>query len=266
MDIATLLGIISGIGLILGSIVMNSGLNIFISISSLMIVFGGTIAATLISYPLSEFLSVMGFLVKVFTNDSKSVDETIDELVMVADTAKKEGILALEEYTEVFEDDFLIQAIRMLVDGKSKDAIVSHLQTDTRLMMKKHKIGWQIFSKMGEYSPAFGMIGTLIGLIQMLADLNNPSSIGPKMAVALITTFYGTLFANLIYLPMSHKLKRRSAKKQHHRELVLEGIMGIREGTNPRLLREKLLMYSEDKIKSEEEESENEEENSNEEE
>ncbi len=142
----------------------------------------------------------------------------------------------------------------MLVDGKDEKEIINHLQTDTRLMVKKHKIGWQIFSKMGEYSPAFGMIGTLIGLIQMLADLNNPSSIGPKMAVALITTFYGTLFANLIYLPMSHKLKRRSAKKQHHRELIVEGIMGIREGANPRILRDKLLMYSEEKFKDKEEE------------
>ena len=244
MDIATIIGILSGIGLIIGSILMNSGLDVFVSLPSFLIVFGGTIAATLISYPLKEFLSVIGLFIRVFIGHKETVEETIEEIVELSQLTRSKGVLAIEKMIDKTDDEFLSKGIQMLVDGKGKHEMQEELHKDTQLMIKEHRIGWEIFGKMGSYSPAFGMIGTLIGLIQMLADLNDPGSIGPKMAVALITTFYGTLFANLLFLPMSHKLKRRSAKELHHRELLVEGLIGIRDGENPKILEERLAMFS----------------------
>jgi len=249
MDIATIIGILSGIGLVIGSILMNSGLDIFIDIPSLMIVIGGTIAATLINYPIKEFLKVMGLFVKVFVSKTENPGQVVDKIVDLGNVAKKEGLLALEKSLKEEKDEFLTKALQMTVDGLPVEVMEAQLRQEISVNRSKHKVGWEIMGAMGTYCPAFGMVGTLIGLIQMLADLSDPGTIGPKMAVAMITTFYGALFANLIFLPMSGKLQRRSATETTHKSLLFEGVLGIRNGENPKVMRERLMIYVEENNK-----------------
>jgi len=247
MDIATIIGVLSGIGLVVGSILMNSGLDIFIDIPSLMIVIGGTIAATLINYPIKEFMKVMGLFGKVFISKTADPIKIIDQMVDLGNVAKKEGLLSLEKSIKETKDEFLVKALQMTVDGLPTEIMEVQLKQEISVNRSNHKVGWEIMGAMGTFCPAFGMVGTLIGLIQMLADLSDPSSIGPKMAVAMITTFYGSLFANLFFMPMSGKLMRRSASETQEKTLLFEGVMGIRNGENPKIMRERLMIYVEAK-------------------
>ena len=247
MDIATIIGVLSGIGLVIGSILMNSGLDIFIDIPSLMIVIGGTIAATLINYPIKEFLKVMGLFGKVFMSKTADPLKIVDQMFDLGNVAKKEGLLALEKSMKETKDEYLIKALQMTVDGLPTEIMEVQLKQEISVNRSSHKVGWEIMGAMGAFCPAFGMVGTLIGLIQMLADLSDPSSIGPKMAVAMITTFYGSLFANLFFMPMAGKLQRRSASETQEKTLLFEGVMGIRNGENPKIMRERLMIYVEAK-------------------
>lgn len=243
MDIATIIGVISGVGLIIGSILMGSGLGLFINIPSMMIVGGGTLAATLVAYPLKEFFLVIGLFLKVFVFKIPAPAALIKELVEISNKARKSGILSIEADIATIKEPFLAKALRMTVDGIQTQVINAIMKKEITLVQKAHKVGWEIFGSMGAYSPAFGMVGTLIGLVQMLATLDDPSTIGPKMAVAMITTFYGSLAANLIFIPMSAKLKRRSEEETLNMTLLLEGVISIREGEHPRILEDKLNVY-----------------------
>ena len=243
MDFATLLGIVSGIGLVLASIMENSGLELFWSPPSAMIVLGGTFAATLIAYPIQELLKVIGHFVKVFVTRKSDYYELIETMVDVCSVARKGGVLAIETKLEEIDNRFLAKGLRLTVDGKDEATVGSLLQREIKQVQKSHRDGWEIFNQMGKFAPAFGMIGTLIGLIQMLSDLGDVNSVGPKMAVALITTFYGALLANLIFIPVTVKLKRRSATETLEMSLVLEGITFIRKGVNPRFMKEVLENY-----------------------
>ncbi len=243
MDIATLVGIVSGIGLVILSIMENSGLELFWSAPSAMIVLGGTFAATLIAYPIQELLKVIGHFVKVFVTRKSDYYALIETMVDVCSVARKGGVLAIETKLEDIDNRFLTKGLRLTVDGKDEATVGSLLQREIKQVQKSHKDGWEIFNQMGKFAPAFGMIGTLIGLIQMLSDLGDVNSVGPKMAVALITTFYGALLANLIFIPVTVKLKRRSATETLEMNLVLEGITFIRKGVNPRFMKEVLENY-----------------------
>lgn len=247
MDIATIVGVLSGIGLVVGSILMNSGIDIFIDVPSLMIVIGGTIAATLINYPLKEFLKVMGLFGRVFMSKTSDPLKIVDQMVDLGNVAKKEGLLSLEKSMKETKDGFLKKALQMTVDGLPTDTMEVQLKQEISVNVSSHRVGWEIMGAMGTFCPAFGMVGTLIGLIQMLADLSDPSTIGPKMAVAMITTFYGSLFANLFFLPMAGKLQRRSASETQVKTLLYEGVMGIRNGENPKIMRDRLMIYVEAK-------------------
>ncbi|MDY6822607.1 MAG: MotA/TolQ/ExbB proton channel family protein [Thermodesulfobacteriota bacterium] len=243
MDIATILGIVSGIAAVLGTIMMGSGLGTFVNVPSMMIVGGGTIAATLIAYPLREFLMVMGLAAKVFVFKIEPPEELVEELVKISNKARKGGILSIEKDIASIRDPFFAAAMQMVIDGVATKDIIQIMQKQIQVVKRKHKIGWGIFGTMGTYSPAFGMVGTLIGLIQMLASLDDPSTIGPKMAVAMITTFYGALAANLLFNPMSDKLKLRSEEEITNMKLLSEGVISIREGEHPRLMADKLKVY-----------------------
>lgn len=243
MDLATIIGVVSGCGLIIVSILLGSGLGLFINIPSLMIVGGGTLAATLVAYPLKEFLMVIGLFLKVFVFKIPAPSALIKELVEVSNKARKGGILSIEADIANIKEPFLAKALRMAVDGIQTQVIATIMQKEISLMQKVHKVGWEIMASMGTYAPAFGMVGTLIGLVQMLATLDDPSTIGPKMAVAMLTTFYGSLIANLIFIPMSAKLKRRSEEETLNMTLLFEGVISIREGEHPRILEDKLNVY-----------------------
>ena len=240
MDIATLLGIFSGIALLLASIMQNSGLELFISAPSAMIVLGGTIAATLVAYPINELFGVMGLFLKVFITKKRDLYDLIDNMVMICSVARKGGVLAIESRLDEIDNGFLRRGLQYTVDGKDENTVVTLLKKEIRQIQQKHRDGWQIMSEMGKFAPAFGMVGTLIGLIQMLSALDDVKTVGPKMAVALITTFYGALLANLVFIPMTVKLKRRSAAESLEMDLVLEGITFIRKGVNPRFMKETL--------------------------
>jgi chemotaxis protein MotA len=243
MDIATIIGIVTGIGFVLATILLGSGLGIFINIPSLMIVVGGTFAATLIAYPLKDFLMVIGLAIKVFIFKIDNQEDLIKNLVEISNKARKGGLLSIEGDIKNIKDPFLGKALQMTVDGVEASSIAAILQKQISLIKKQHKVGYGIFAAMGAYAPAFGMVGTLIGLVQMLADLDDPSTIGPKMAVAMITTFYGAVLANLFFIPMSDKLKLRSEEEISNMNLQYEGVMSIREGEHPRLLEDKLNVY-----------------------
>lgn len=243
MDIATLVGIVAGLGLVVVSILMNSGLSLFWSAPSAMIVIGGTMAAILVAFPMNELWKVMGLFLRVFLVRKSDHYELIETMVSVCNVARKGGVLAIESKLNEFDNAFLKKGLEMTVDGKDEATVNALLKREIKQVQISHKDGWEIFSQMGSFAPAFGMIGTLIGLIQMLADLADVNSVGPKMAIALITTFYGALLANLIFIPMTVKLKRRSATETLEMNLVLEGISYIRKGVNPRFMKEVLENY-----------------------
>lgn len=243
MDIATLLGIFIGIGLIIASILQNSGLDLFVSAPSVMIVLGGTFAATLVAYPVNELFRMLGHFIKVFITRKSDLYELMDTMVSICSIARKGGVLAIESKLPMVNNDFLKKGLRLTVDGKDEHTVVTLMKREIKQIQQSHKDGWEILNDMGKFAPAFGMVGTLIGLIQMLASLEDVSTVGPRMAVALITTFYGALLANLVFLPMAVKLKRRSAAETLEMNLVLEGITYIRKGVNPRFMKETLENY-----------------------
>lgn len=240
MDIATLAGIVAGIGLVVSSILMNSGLSLFWSAPSAMIVIGGTLAAIFIAFPMNEVVKVMGLFLRVFLVRKSDHYELIESMVDVCNVARKGGVLAIESKLKDIDNEFLKKGLEMTVDGKDEATVNALLKREIKQIQKSHKDGWEIFHQMGCFAPAFGMVGTLIGLIQMLADLSDVNSVGPKMAIALITTFYGAVMANLFFIPMTVKLKRRSATETLEMNLILEGISYIRKGVNPRFMKEVL--------------------------
>lgn len=243
MDISSLIGIISGIGFVAVTILLGSSLLLFWNLPSVMIVVGGTVAATMVGFPLKDFLGVFKTSMKVFMFKIESPDELIKTLVETSNKARKGGLLSIEADIKNTTDPYLQQALQMTVDGVKTSDIAQVMQKQMELTAKEHKTGYSVLSGMGSYAPAFGMIGTLIGLVQMLANLDDPSTIGPKMAVAMITTFYGALMANLFFIPMSDKLKIRSEEEILNMTLLFEGVVSIREGEHPRLMEDKLSVY-----------------------
>lgn len=243
MDLASVVGLIAGLGFVLLAIFSGGSLALFINIPSMMIVGGGTVSATLLNYPIGEVLGVLKVVQKAFHHNEIYPLEIIETMVDFAETARREGILSLEQKTLTLDDEFLKTGINLAVDGTEPEHIRDIMTTEINYIAERHRTGASIFEAMGMYAPAFGMIGTLIGLINMLANMSDPSSIGPNMAVALITTLYGSFAANLIFLPIAGKLKARSADEMLIKELCIEGIMAIQSGDNPRIVGGKLKAF-----------------------
>ena len=243
MDLASVIGLAAGIGFILFAIITGGTISTFISVPSMLIVGGGTIGATLINYPLVEVVGVIKVVRKAFLHKEDTPLGIIKTLVSFAETARREGILSLEQQAASLDDEFLKTGITLAVDGTEPEHIRDIMTTEINYIAERHRTGASIFEAMGMYAPAFGMIGTLIGLINMLATMSDPSSIGPNMAVALITTLYGSFAANLIFLPIAGKLKARSADEMLIEELCIEGIMAIQSGDNPRIVGGKLKAF-----------------------
>jgi len=245
MDIATLLGLVVGVGLIAWAVISGAGEKVgaFIDPPSVAIVFGGMTAATLISFPLKSVLSVVGVLKNAFLHKAMSAEKLIADLVSYAEIARRDGILSLENVTKDIDDDFVIKGIQMAIDGTDPELIEQILTSELDSISDRHSRGKGIFDTMGKYAPAFGMIGTLIGLVIMLQNMDDPSKIGPGMAVALLTTLYGALVANLVCLPLADKLARRSGDELLLKEIVIRGVMSIQSGDNPRVVEQKLKTF-----------------------
>ncbi|MDH7576756.1 MAG: MotA/TolQ/ExbB proton channel family protein [Bacillota bacterium] len=243
MDFATALGLFSGLFLLIWAIKLGGSVGTFWNPPSVMIVLGGTLASTLINYPLKKVIGVTRVLKNAFFTKVKDPTEIIRILVGFAEKARREGLLALEVEAESIDDKFLQKGIQLVVDGTDPELVRSILETDLTFLEDRHKAGQAIFETMGLLAPAFGMIGTLIGLIQMLGVLDKPEQIGPGMATALITTFYGALLANLIFNPIAGKLRVRTSEEMLLREVMIEGILSIQAGENPRIVEEKMKVF-----------------------
>jgi len=241
MDKSTVIGIFAGFFLIFGMIFMSPGWGFFFNFPSFVIVFGGTIASTLVSFPLPDVSKVIKVVKNAFTEKVDSIQETVEFWYVLSRKARKDGLLALEEDVYATTDGFTRKGIQLMVDGIKKEVINDILLLELSYIEERHEIGQKMFKSMGAYAPAFGMAGTLIGLIQMLQTLSDPSQIGAGMATALVTTFYGVILANLVFLPLSQKLKSRSTQELQIKQLIINAIFSIQAGDNPRLLNEKLL-------------------------
>jgi len=249
MDIATLAGLLGGTILIMVSIMISGGLGAFINIPSIVIVVGGTLAATLVQYPLSDVLSLMGVTRHTLFQTSFDPESTIKMIVKFAEDARRDGLLALEKQVKEVDDDFIKAGIQLAIDGTEPEILRDILGTEVANLEERHKTGQGIFKALGEFAPAFGMIGTLIGLVLMLRSMKDPSSIGPSMAVALITTFYGAVLSNLVFLPLAGKLEQRTKTEIQMREMIIDGILSIQSGDNPRLVEQKLLTFLPPKLR-----------------
>lgn len=243
MDIATVVGLVAGILLVVSAIITGGAPGAYVNLPSALITIGGTIAATLINYPLSDVLNVMNSVRNAFMHKDIAPQRLIDQLVNFATIARREGILALESHASEVDDAFLQNSIQLAIDGTAPELIKDILTTELAFMEDRHAMGQSILLAMGAFAPAFGMIGTLIGLVAMLVEMEDPSMIGKGMAVALLTTLYGALMANVLFLPAAGKLKVRTANELLAKEIIIEGILSIQQGDNPRTVEQKLKAF-----------------------
>jgi chemotaxis protein MotA len=243
MDFATLIGILVAFGLVIISIMMGGDATWFINYPSIMIVMGGTMGATLLAYPLSEVMSVFGVARNVVLYQSQPPRKLISLLVDFAKKARSEGILSFESQLNDIDDPFLAKGLQLAIDGMESSAIEDVLSTEIQFIEERHSLGSEIFTTMGTFAPAVGMLGTIIGLVQMLMQMSDPSQIGAPMAVALLTTFYGTILANLLFLPIAGKLKTRSKQEILIKQLAMEGVKSIQAGDNHRIVEQKLKAF-----------------------
>ncbi len=243
MDKGTLIGISAGLGLVLVSMLMGGGVTAFISIPSLLIVLGGTIAATLVNFPMKDVISVMKVTQKALKEEIMPSSKYIDQIVDISKKARTNGLLAIEEDLNNVDEDFMRVTLQHVVNGTEDEDLSKIMDAELALMTRRHKIGQKMYSAMGTYAPAFGMIGTLMGLIQMLQNLEDPAAVGPGMALAMVTTFYGAILANLFFLPMAGKLKQRSEQEIQFKEMLLMGILAIQAEESPRVIQNKLVTY-----------------------
>ncbi|PKM95716.1 MAG: motility protein A [Firmicutes bacterium HGW-Firmicutes-1] len=243
MDLATIIGLVAAIVFVAVSILLNGSLLTFWDAPSAMIVFGGAFSAVLVSYPLDRYINSLKAISLVFKNQTMDEGTVIKKIIELSNVARKEGLLALEEATESIDDDFLKKGILLIVDGTDPELVRNILETELIFIQTRHGSIQGFYDKLGELGPAWGMIGTLIGLINMLKNMNDPSSIGPSMAVALITTLYGSILANLFAIPFSSKMKIRSGDEVLLKEVMIEGLLSIQAGENPRVIEEKLKAF-----------------------
>ena len=243
MDITTILGIVVGGGLILTAVQLSGGLTLYFDVSSLLMVIGGTIAATLINFPLKQVVAVMTVLPKLVKAQEGDPLHLIQQFIQLAALVRKEGYLALENAAQQVANPYMKRGLLLVADVVDTETLHGILHLQNLAVEQRHKVGQEIFKALGRWAPAFGMIGTLIGLVSMLANLNDPKMLGPGMAVALLTTLYGALIANLFALPMAAKLKQRTEQELLLNLVITEGLKGLQMGVNPRLLEEKLKAF-----------------------
>lgn len=243
MDIATILGLIFGVFCVVWSILLDGSLVAFWNLPSVVIVLGGGISASFISYKISEIKPVLKVVIKVFIGKETSQIDLIRKLVELSMKARRDGLLSLEAEQENINDEFLKASLQLVIDGVEPDIIVDSMDLEIENMKARHDKGSGLFKTLAAQFPAWGMIGTLIGLIQLLLVLDDPSKIGPAMSVALVTTFYGCILANLICNPIANKLSVKSKEEIQQKKMIIEGVLSIQAGENPKILEHKLKTF-----------------------
>jgi chemotaxis protein MotA len=243
VDIATIIGLFAAFGLVGWSILAGGNLGGFFNLSAAAIVLGGTFGSLLVHFPITRIVGLFGILRKTLVYSHPEPDTVIAKMVKYAERARREGMLALEDDSETENDDFLRKGLRLAVDGTDPQLLEKIMYTDLQQIENRHIEGARILAAGGAFAPAFGMIGTLIGLVSMLSTLSDPAQIGAGMATALVTTFYGAVLANALFLPLAGKLETRSREEILNKEMVIDGIMAIQSGDSPRIVEEKLKSF-----------------------
>ncbi|MGD9677411.1 MAG: MotA/TolQ/ExbB proton channel family protein [Vulcanibacillus sp.] len=246
LDIMTPIGLIAGLVLIYLAIIITgsyAGAKIFISVSSMITVFGGLTAALLVNFNSEEFGLAFKSVKEAFYKDKQDISEIVELFIRLSTIARREGLLALDDRLDELEDPFIRKGIQLTVDGLESEQIRGILSAEIRAFEERKNVGISVLEKAGELAPAWGMIGTLIGLILMLLNLNDASKIGPTLALALITTFYGSVLANLFFIPLAGKVKSRTDFEIYVKQIMIEGILGVQSGQNPKVLEDRLNVY-----------------------
>lgn len=240
MDLGTVIGLVAAFGLVLVSMILGGGVLPFVDVPSAVMVLGGTAGVLFVGFPPGAVMEALKAAKTAFTPPSFNASDTVQMLAELSNRARREGLLSLEAAADETEDDFLKRGLRMMADGHEAPAIESVLFEEIAKIDERHKRSIAVWDGVGAYGPAMGMIGTLVGLVLMLGSLSDPTTIGPKMAIALITTFYGAVLANMVGIPIASKLKLRSAEEIAAKELTAQGLLSILAGENPRFMVERL--------------------------
>jgi chemotaxis protein MotA len=244
MDLGTILGLIAGfIVLGIGVLVMGAPLGIYLDLSSVFITIGGSYCAIVVGNPLTRSLGIFRYLRHTMTIPRYEEERIISRLVAFSEKARRDGLLALEDDLDEVEDDFLRKGIQLVVDGTDPEIIKTVLINELTKVNERHNIGIKMFDDWSKLAPAFGMIGTLIGLIFIMGNIEDKSAIGPGMATALLTTLYGAIMAYLVFIPVKNKLEDRDFVETLVKEIMIEGVLSIQQGDNPRILEEKLIAF-----------------------
>ncbi len=241
MDLATLLGLIGAMGIVLAAILTGGSAIMFFNIPSILIVLGGTALVVMMKFTMGQFFGAFKVAARAFMFKVDDPEDVIAKVVELANIARKEGMLALEN-AEI-DNAFLRDGVRMLIDGNNREVVSTVMTKDLQQTIDRHKWGSKVFSATGDVAPAMGMIGTLIGLVQMLSAMDDPKAIGPAMAVALLTTLYGAMLANMVAIPIADKLDLRKAQEGRIKAMCIDGVLAIQEGQNPRIIESMLKAY-----------------------
>lgn len=241
MDLATLIGLIGAFGIVGASMVMGGGGGAFLDVPSIFIVVLGSIMVVLMKFGMKQFFQAFGTAAKAFVFKKADPQACIEEAVTIATAARKGGLLSLENIE--IKDDFMKKGVQLLIDGHEPDIVKNMMLKDMSLTFNRHLTSQKVFRALGDVAPAMGMIGTLVGLVLMLSAMDDPKTIGPSMAVALLTTLYGAMIANMIANPLADKLELRSLEEKANKALVIDALLGIQAGQNPRVIEETLLQY-----------------------
>lgn len=242
MDIATIIGLLGGALIMVASIFIGGApFSIFIDYPSIMCVFGGALSAVLICYPVRTMKLLPFSFLKTILNSTPPTQQIVEQIVALAEVARRDGLLALEAKLEEVPNPFIKMGVQMAVDGTKPEVIEEILSTEIAAVASRHNLCKGVMDQLGKFAPAFGMIGTLLGLVMMLNNMSDPSAIGSGMAVALLTTLYGAILSNLFCLPMSEKLGFYNREEIRSLELILKGVMAIQSGENPRVIEQKLI-------------------------
>lgn len=241
MDIATVIGLVGGFGLIVTTIMLGGNAGGFVDIPSVIVVLGGTFAATFVMFPLKTILGTIKVVMKSVFFKSQDPNEIVRNITSLAERARKESLVALEKVP--IDDEYLKKGVMLVADGSSEALVRSIMEIELDFMKQRHRQGQGVLKGMGMLAPAMGMIGTLIGLVNMLQNLDDPSSIGPAMAVALLTTFYGAVLANVVFIPIAKKLEERSEEDALYMQIMIEGVASVQRGEHPSVVKDKLMAF-----------------------
>lgn len=250
MEISTLIGLILGFGAMVGSMILEGGNPMsLLNLPAAVIVLGGSAGALFVAFPLKQVLKFGGALTQTFQPYKGDPQTLIELFVKLADQARRDGLLSLEEEARKIEDDFIKKGVMLIVDGVDPSVVHEVMETDTEQVAERHKEGIEMLKALGGFGPTMGIIGTVMGLINVLSNLSDPSSLGHSIAVAFIATLYGVATANILWLPMANKLKQKNQSEMIAREVAMQGVLAVQAGENPRIVREKLESFLAPKLR-----------------